>query len=209
MQFGTALVAGFGLCMSGCAGAQTAASGTPAAVTPAPRVSSSATGHNSHNSGTLELRASVSGRMLEVLRGDTTLARYTIAVGSANHPTPTGAFRIRKIVWNPSWQPPDAAWAKDRKPQAPGSAKNPMRVVKIFFLEPDYYIHGTDDEQSLGAAESHGCIRMDPGQVAELARLIMAHGGAPRDENWFWRVIHFRSEEKTVILDNPVRLVIG
>jgi lipoprotein-anchoring transpeptidase ErfK/SrfK len=156
----------------------------------------------------LELRASLLTRTLEVLLGDSMLATYQVAVGSAEYPTPTGTFRIKKIVWNPRWVPPDAEWAKNRKPQAPGAAANPMRVVKIFFQEPDYYIHGTDDVGSLGAAASHGCIRMDPDDVAALARLIMANGSEPRGENWFWRVLHFRREEKTVYLDNPVLFVI-
>ena len=84
-----------------------------------------------------------------------------------------------------------------------------MKVVKIFFQEPDYYIHGTGDVESLGSAASHGCLRMDPNEVADLAKLIMEHGGQPRGENWFWRIIHSRRDEQVVYLDNPVSLTIG
>jgi hypothetical protein len=49
---------------------------------------------------------------------------------------------------------------------------------------------------------------MDPEHVAEVARFVMEHGGEPRDENWFWRIIHFRSEEKSIYLKNPVPLEI-
>ena len=83
-----------------------------------------------------------------------------------------------------------------------------MKVVKIFFKEPDYYIHGTDAIESLGSAASHGCLRMDPEEVAELAKLIMEHGGQPREENWFLRLIHSRREEKPIYLDNPVWITI-
>ena len=83
-----------------------------------------------------------------------------------------------------------------------------MKVVKIFFREPDYYIHGTNDVESLGSAESHGCLRMDPDEVADLAKLVMTQGGQPREENWFWRIIHFRSQQKTIYLDSPVSLTI-
>ena len=83
-----------------------------------------------------------------------------------------------------------------------------MKVVKIFFQEPDYYIHGTGDVESLGSAASHGCLRMDPTEVAELAKIIMEHGGQPREENWFWRIIHSRREEKVIYLDNPVSLTV-
>ncbi|MBA3646693.1 MAG: L,D-transpeptidase family protein [Gemmatimonadaceae bacterium] len=159
--------------------------------------------------GILELRASISGRTLYVMRGDSLLAEYPVAVGADEHPTPRGDFRIKRIVWNPRWVPPDAAWARGKSAKDPGSPSNPMKLVKIFFQEPDYYIHGTSALESLGKAESHGCLRMDPDQAAEVARIIMEHGGQPREENWFWRVLHFRREEKTVSLDNPIRIVVA
>lgn len=159
--------------------------------------------------GVLELRASISGRTLYIVRGDSLLGQYPVAVGADEHPTPRGDFRIRRIVWNPRWVPPDAAWAKGKTAKDPGSPANPMKLVKIFFQEPDYYIHGTGALESLGKAESHGCLRMDPDQAAEVAKIVMEHGGEPQGDNWFWRVLHFRRQEKTVTLDNPIRLVIA
>ncbi|MDQ6769200.1 MAG: L,D-transpeptidase [Gemmatimonadota bacterium] len=158
----------------------------------------------------LTLTANRGARILFVKRGDSTLKSYAVAVGQDRYPTPVGTFTIRKIVWNPSWHPPpDADWAKGKKAKGPGDPGNPMKVVKIFFQEPDYYIHGTGDVESLGSAASHGCLRMDPSEVADLAKLIMEHGGQPRGENWFWRIIHSRREEQVVYLDNPVSLTIG
>jgi lipoprotein-anchoring transpeptidase ErfK/SrfK len=159
--------------------------------------------------GPLTLSADLSSRRLTVMQGDTKIKTYTVAVGSDRYPTPSGSYSIRKIVWNPSWHPPpDAAWAKGKKAKGPGEPGNPMKVVKIFFREPDYYIHGTDAVGSLGEAASHGCLRMDPDEVADLAKLIMEHGGEPHEENWFWRIIHSRREEKTVYLDNPISLTV-
>jgi lipoprotein-anchoring transpeptidase ErfK/SrfK len=158
----------------------------------------------------LVLKANLGARLLFVKRGDSTLKSYAVAVGQDRYPTPLGTFTIRKIVWNPSWRPPpDADWAKGKKAKGPGDPGNPMKVVKIFFQEPDYYIHGTDDVESLGSAASHGCLRMEASDVADLAKLIMEHGGQPRGENWFWRIIHSRREEQVVYLDNPVSLTIG
>ncbi len=157
----------------------------------------------------LVLRASVSERMLYVQRGDTTLKTFLVAVGTSRYPTPRGRYTIRKMIWNPSWRPPPGSeWAKGKKATGPGDPKNPMKVVKIFFKEPDYYIHGTDAVESLGSAASHGCIRMDPSEVAELAKLIMEHGGQPREENWFLRLIHSRRQEKPIYLDNPVTITV-
>lgn len=158
----------------------------------------------------LTLTADLSARMLTVKHGDTTLKTYQVAVGQERYPTPAGSYSIRKIVWNPSWRPPpDADWAKGKSAKGPGEPGNPMKVVKIFFKEPDYYIHGTGDVESLGSAASHGCLRMDPDDVADLAKLVMEHGGQPHDENWFWRIIHSRREEKVVYLDNPVSLTVS
>lgn len=157
----------------------------------------------------LTLHADLSARMLIAKKGDVTLKTYPIAVGQDRYPTPVGEFTIRRIVWNPSWKPPPgAAWAKGKTAKGPGEAGNPMKVVKIFFHDPDYYIHGTGDVESLGSAASHGCLRMDPEEVADLAKLIMDNGGEPRGDNWFWRIIHSRREEKEVSLDNPVSLTI-
>ncbi len=157
----------------------------------------------------LTLRADLGARMLIVQRGDSTLKTFAVAVGQDGYPTPVGTFAISKIVWNPSWRPPpDADWAKGKTAKGPGAPGNPMKVVKIFFQDPDYYIHGTGDVESLGSAASHGCLRMDPSEVADLAKLIMEHGGQPRDESWFWRILHSRREEKIIYLDNPVSLTI-
>ncbi|HJP85790.1 MAG TPA: L,D-transpeptidase [Gemmatimonadaceae bacterium] len=156
----------------------------------------------------IRLVADLSARTLKVKRGDETIKTFDVAVGQDRYPTPRGSFEIRKIVWNPSWHPPDSKWAQGKSAKGPGDPGNPMKVVKMFFKEPDFYIHGTDDVDSLGEAASHGCLRMDPDEVADLAKIVMTEGGQPREENWFWRIIHFRRESKVVYLDNPVPLTI-
>jgi len=159
--------------------------------------------------GAISLAASTKKNILVVRVGGKDVKTYQVSVGTKKFPTPTGTFRINHIVWNPAWvPPPDAKWAKGKEAAAPGDKKNPMKVVKIFFKEPDYYIHGTNDVESLGDAASHGCLRMDPDDAYRVARFLMEHGGQPRDESWFWRVIHLRSETKTVYLDNPATLTI-
>ena len=156
----------------------------------------------------LRLTADLSKRELYVEENDQVVLTFKVAVGTPDHPTPTGSYLIRKIVWNPAWVPPNKRWARRERPKAAGDPRNPMRLVKIFFRPPDYYIHGTPYVGSLGKAASHGCLRMDPVDVAEVAQYVMEHGGQPRDENWFWRIIHARSETKTVHLRNPIPMTI-
>ncbi len=79
-----------------------------------------------------------------------------------------------------------------------------MKVVKIFFKEPDYYIHGTADVGSLGYSESHGCLRMSADDVMKVGMWVMQHGGQPQEENWFMRLIHSGREEKIIYLSSPV-----
>jgi lipoprotein-anchoring transpeptidase ErfK/SrfK len=156
----------------------------------------------------LRLTANLTTRQLYVEEADQPVLTFPVAIGAREHPTPTGSFLIRKIVWNPGWVPPDVKWARNEKAKAPDHPANPMRLVKIFFREPDYYIHGTPYVGSLGKAASHGCLRMDPTDAAQVAEYVMANGGQPRDENWFWRIIHARSETKTILLNNPIPLTI-
>ena len=157
----------------------------------------------------MSLEADVSERKLILRDNGEVVHTFTVAVGKGSKPTPRGNYKVRKIVWNPAWVPPDEPWARSKTAQPPGAKANPMKLVKIFFKEPDYYMHGTNDLESLGDAASHGCLRMDPDDAYRLARYLMEHGGAPRDESWFWRVLHFRSESKTVYLDNPVPMVVA
>lgn len=156
----------------------------------------------------LRLVADLTSKRLKMYEADTLLWQYEISDGKGDYPTPTGNFMIRRMVWNPRWTPPDSPWARKYTPKRPGEPGNPMQVVKIFFREPNYYIHGTTETHRLGRAASHGCIRMDPDHVAEVARYIMQYGGQPRGDNWFMRVLRFRSEEKPIYLKNPIPLTI-
>ena len=158
--------------------------------------------------GQLSLYTSLTQRTLYVQLGDSVAATFPIAIGKDDHPTPTGTFLIRKIVWNPGWVPPRSPWARGKSSRPPGHPENPMKLVKIFFQEPDYYIHGTSEFESLGSAASHGCLRMLPDEAASVAKWLMEHGGNPKPESWFQRILRFRSEEHVLYLQNPIPMTI-
>ena len=151
----------------------------------------------------LRLNVDLSDRKLVVVDDGSEVAQYDVAVGTDKYPTPKGSYRIRKVVWNPSWTPPDSPWAKGKKEQPPGHPDNPMKRVKIFFSEPDYFIHGTDDKDSLGEAESHGCLRMSVADATQLAQLVMERGGKPMPEPWYRRIFRRRTT-KVVYLKVPI-----
>jgi L,D-transpeptidase catalytic domain len=128
--------------------------------------------------GSVELRVDLSERRLYVHEGGEVVETYGVAVGRASNPTPTGTYRTGRIVWNPGWVPPPREWARKLKPREPGDPRNPMQGVKIYFREPWYFIHGTNDPKSIGTAASRGCLRMRPSDARELARLIERSGGS-------------------------------
>jgi lipoprotein-anchoring transpeptidase ErfK/SrfK len=156
----------------------------------------------------LHLVADLSQRKLRVLLGTRTTAIYPIAIGQPEHPTPRGRFQVAHIIWNPEWNPPPEQQAIGKLPQAAGARANPMRLVKIFFQEPDYYIHGTNDPASIGDALSHGCLRMEPMQAYRLARTLMRYGGAPRSAAWFRHELRVRSATSSVRLRRSIALEI-
>lgn len=123
--------------------------------------------------GTRDLRivVNIAAGRLHVYEGGTLTRNYAVSVGTRGHQTPAGQYRVGRVVWNPWWHPPEAAWAAKRKVTPPGPG-NPMGRAKIFFRDPDYYIHGTPSEGRLGRPASHGCIRMRNRDVMELARII-------------------------------------
>lgn len=124
------------------------------------------------------LVVSLSARQLKVVENGDVVRTYDIAVGRPSHPTPTGSFRTGDIIWNPPWRPPPTDWARNQRYQPPGAPANPMQGVKIYFKAPYYFIHGTNDPDSMGEAASHGCIRMVPDDAIALARRIEAAGGS-------------------------------
>lgn len=156
----------------------------------------------------LKLQVDLSERKLYVIENGEVSRSYDVAVGKPSYPTPKGTFNVRRIIWNPRWVPPDSKWAKNKKARGPGDPANPMGRVKIFFSEPDYYIHGTREEDSLGQAESHGCIRMRNSDVIALAKQVMEAGGKPVEPSFVQRVINRVRSTREVRLSRPVSVQI-
>lgn len=178
------------------------------ATAPADTLASSNVGERRTTGGPLRIEVSLEDRKLYVYQGEEELRTYSVAIGKDKHPTPAGTFNIRRVIWNPRWVPPKVGWARGKTPKAPGDPENPMGRVKMFFQEPDYYIHGTNHEESLGQAASHGCVRMANDDIIELAQLVMEHGGEPREENWFQQILNRVRRTQEVRLSAPVQVVV-
>jgi lipoprotein-anchoring transpeptidase ErfK/SrfK len=152
------------------------------------------------------LLVDLSDRTLYAMSGREVVRSWPVSVGQEGYNTPAGQYTIGHMIWNPRWVPPSSAWARDHKPEAPGAVSNPMGRVKMFFREPDLYIHGTYLPSSLGNARSHGCIRMRNIDAVELARVVMIHGGADKSQAWYDRAVAVADTSREVQLPRPVRL---
>jgi lipoprotein-anchoring transpeptidase ErfK/SrfK len=94
---------------------------------------------------------------------------YQVGVGSSETPTPAGDFTIKNQLVDPPWYSPDGYVPA-------GDPKNELgsRWMGIVSQEyrSGYGIHGTIDPDSIGKAESKGCIRMHNVAVEELFGLV-------------------------------------
>jgi lipoprotein-anchoring transpeptidase ErfK/SrfK len=154
----------------------------------------------------MSLLVDLSDRTLFVMSGDEVVRRFPVSVGQEGYSTPPGTYRIGHMIWNPRWVPPNSSWAREHHAEPPGSPGNPMGRVKMFFREPDLYIHGTALPSSLGRARSHGCVRMRNTDAVELARMVMVNGGQPKTPEWFQQTIEKADTSREVELPRPVRV---
>lgn len=174
-------------------------------VTPALLAAALAAAPASAQAG-MEIVVNIPAGRLDVFEDGARIRSYPVSVGTARHATPSGEASIRRMVWNPSWTPPDVEWARDEKPAAPGWG-NPMGRVKMHLFR-DYYVHGTParNEARLGRPASHGCIRMRNADVMELARLVLKADGAPVAESAVRRLADNPRATRELALAGRVRV---
>lgn len=154
--------------------------------------------------GELHLLLNVAGNRLDVYENGERTESYKVSVGMRGYETPGGDYKIRDVVWNPWWHPPNSAWARGRKVEPPGE-KNPMGRVKLNFA-PLLYIHGTPEYQALGGPASRGCVRMRNTDVIELARLVHRYGTPKLERTIVEKLINSPSQTRKITLARPVRL---
>jgi murein L,D-transpeptidase YcbB/YkuD len=151
----------------------------------------------------LHLVLNVAGNRLHVYENGERTKTYKVSVGKQGHETPPGEYRIRQVIWNPWWHPPNSAWARGRKPAPPGP-DNPMGRVKLNFA-PLLYIHGTEEWQSLGSPASHGCVRMRNDELIELTRLVHRYASPSVSSGLIDELVASPRSTRTIRLATPVR----
>jgi lipoprotein-anchoring transpeptidase ErfK/SrfK len=97
---------------------------------------------------------------------------YPISVGREGF-TWTGTQRISRIAAWPSWTPPKEM--HERVPGLPltvtGGMKNPQGARALYLGNTVYRIHGTNNDRTVGRANSSGCFRLTNEHVVHLASI--------------------------------------
>lgn len=127
------------------------------------------------------IAVSKSGGTLKAFSPDGKLvAVYTATMGSEHDPLPLGEWKVLGISRNPKFHyNPALFWdakSDDKKEMLPPGPNGPVGVVWIDLSKPHYGIHGTPNPETIGRAESHGCVRLTNWDAARLA--MMVHAGA-------------------------------
>ncbi len=138
----------------------------------------------------IRLRVDVASQMLHLLRGvqvvrsfPVSTSRFGLGCEEGSYRTPLGRFRIAGKIGEGA--APGTIF-RGRVPTgelARAGGEEDLILTRILWLhgiQPDnanthkrfIYIHGTNQEDKIGTAASHGCIRMRNDEIAELFDLI-------------------------------------
>jgi lipoprotein-anchoring transpeptidase ErfK/SrfK len=101
-----------------------------------------------------------SQRMSVIVDGD---HRYTWAVSTGVHGTPSGTFRPQSL-------------SRNHRSTIYGGAPMPYSI----FYSGNYAIHGTTHVRQLGGRASKGCVRLHPSNAAVLYSLVQGQMGSTR-----------------------------
>lgn len=99
----------------------------------------------------------LSERRVYVYQNQKVLISYPVAIGRTGWETPTGQYQVIQKISDPIWQHPFTAEV------IPPGPENPLGARWIgFWTDGTNYIgfHGTPNEETVGQAISHGCVRM-------------------------------------------------
>jgi lipoprotein-anchoring transpeptidase ErfK/SrfK len=124
-----------------------------------------------------QIVVSGSGNYLQALDADgRILYHFAATLGSSVDPSPQGEFRITSVHPNPWWhyQPRLLAHVANDRPNAmiPPGPNNAVGVVWMSLSAPHYGIHGTRSPETIGYAESAGCVRLTNWDALFLSRRV-------------------------------------
>jgi lipoprotein-anchoring transpeptidase ErfK/SrfK len=103
------------------------------------------------------------------------IAAFPVTMGSKEYPLPIGRWKATTYAFLPpfKYQPEILNNPKtDKEVDLPPGPNGPVGVAWLDLTKEHYGIHGTNEPQTIGRAESSGCIRMANWDVLRLARMM-------------------------------------
>ncbi|WFL76889.1 L,D-transpeptidase family protein [Altererythrobacter arenosus] len=119
---------------------------------------------------------SKAAKTLKAYQGDKLVALFTVSSGSSEFPLPLGEWKILGEAYNPPYAYDPEVLGKDQADgethQLPPGPNSPVGVVWIDLSKEHYGIHGTPDPETIGRAQSSGCVRLTNWDAARLAGMV-------------------------------------
>jgi lipoprotein-anchoring transpeptidase ErfK/SrfK len=104
------------------------------------------------------------------------LYHFAATLGSSYDPSPQGNFRVTSIHPDPWWnyQPKLLAHVPDDRPNAliPPGPNSSVGRIWMALSAPHYGIHGTKSPETIGYAQSAGCVRLTNWDVMFLSKRV-------------------------------------
>jgi len=116
-----------------------------------------------------QLVVSLSDRKVSLYKAGKVQGTYPLAVAQAGWETPTGTFQVLNKEQNPTFVHPITG------EEIPPGTDNPLGVAWIGFWtdgESEIGFHGTNQEELIGEAVSHGCLRMRNADIEAIYALV-------------------------------------
>ena len=104
------------------------------------------------------------------------IASYPATIGSEATPSPSGEYKIERVVRNPNYTyDPDKNFKQGKNEEVltlPPGPNNPVGSVWIALSKPTYGIHGAPEPAKVSKTASHGCVRLTNWDAEDLAGLV-------------------------------------
>lgn len=104
------------------------------------------------------------------------VAQFPVTTGSGHDPLPLGTWKVTTYSFMPPFNfQPDLFWdvSDDKAEQKlPPGPNGPVGVAWLDLNKEHYGIHGTNEPQTIGKTESHGCLRLTNWDVMRLSRMM-------------------------------------
>lgn len=117
-------------------------------------------------------------KMLELMDGEKLIASVPITPGGGgtSTQTPPGNWKILGIAAMPTFRWDEGVLNHGVRTEKfymlPSGPNNPVGVLWIGLNKPGIGIHGTNQPQTIGRAQSHGCMRVANWDVIRLSKMI-------------------------------------